>query len=85
MYYTPCMMYLVIDTSLLTNILLIDTGPLAKTHLEADAFFGDDKQAPPYFQVSFFSVPAQPSSANEFAKLANFNPKVLLLTLFIIQ
>ncbi|XP_052710366.1 L-sorbose 1-dehydrogenase-like isoform X2 [Crassostrea angulata] len=56
---------------------LFRSGPLAKTHLEADAFFGDDKQAPPYFQVSFFSVPATPSLANVYAKLANLNPKIV--------
>lgn len=51
---------------------------LQKAHLEADAFFGDDKQTYPYFQVSFYSVPAPPSFVHEFAKFANLNPHVLL-------
>uniref|UniRef100_K1RLQ5 L-sorbose 1-dehydrogenase n=1 Tax=Magallana gigas TaxID=29159 RepID=K1RLQ5_MAGGI len=54
---------------------LFRSGPFAKTHLEADAFFGNDKIEPPYFQGTFYSVPAVSSFAHEFPKMENLNPK----------
>eukprot|EP00105_Crassostrea_gigas_P046509 XP_019930657.1 PREDICTED: choline dehydrogenase, mitochondrial [Crassostrea gigas] len=56
---------------------LFRSGPFAKTHLEADAFFGNDKIEPPYFQGTFYSVPAVSSFAHEFPKMENLNPKVI--------
>lgn len=55
----------------------IYSGPFAKTHLEADAFFGNDKIEPPYFQVTFYSVPVVSFFAHEFPKMENLNPKVI--------
>ncbi|XP_052710371.1 glucose dehydrogenase [FAD, quinone]-like isoform X2 [Crassostrea angulata] len=55
---------------------LFRSGPFAKTHLEADAFFGNDKIEPPYFQVTFYSVPVVSFFAHEFPKMENLNPKI---------
>lgn len=74
------MIYLFDDTSTSLKILnhFFHSGSFAKTHLEADAFFGNDKMEPPYFQVTFYSVPALPSFVHEFPKMENLNPKVII-------
>lgn len=51
-------------------------GPFRKVHLEADAFFGDDKKAPPYFQIQFYMIQARTRLAKDFEKNFNLNPQV---------
>lgn len=63
----------------LLNILSPILGPLGKVHLEADAFFGDDKNAAPFSQVSFYSIQAPPSLAYDLERFMNWKPEVMSL------
>lgn len=54
-------------------------GPFGKVHLEASAFFGDDKKVPPYFQVLFYTIQARTEYAREFQGMYNYNPQVSFL------
>uniref|UniRef100_K1QRS5 Glucose dehydrogenase [acceptor] n=1 Tax=Magallana gigas TaxID=29159 RepID=K1QRS5_MAGGI len=54
---------------------LFRSGPFGKVHLEASAFFGDDKKVPPYFQVLFYTIQARTEYAREFQGMYNYNPQ----------
>ncbi|XP_052710386.1 glucose dehydrogenase [FAD, quinone]-like [Crassostrea angulata] len=56
---------------------IFHSGPFGKVQLEADAFFGDDKNAPPSTQVAFYSIQATPSFAYDLEKLVNWNPEII--------
>uniref|UniRef100_A0A8W8J255 Glucose-methanol-choline oxidoreductase N-terminal domain-containing protein n=1 Tax=Magallana gigas TaxID=29159 RepID=A0A8W8J255_MAGGI len=55
---------------------LFRSGPFGKVHLEASAFHGDDKKAPPYFQNQFYILKANTRLAKDFENNFNLNPQI---------
>lgn len=70
------MIYLFDDTSI-KYLIIFFTFLLCKDTFRGRCIFGNDKIEPPYFQVTFYSVPAVSSFAHEFPKMENLNLKVI--------
>uniref|UniRef100_A0A8W8J676 Glucose-methanol-choline oxidoreductase C-terminal domain-containing protein n=1 Tax=Magallana gigas TaxID=29159 RepID=A0A8W8J676_MAGGI len=55
---------------------LFRSGPFGKVHLEASAFHGDDKKAPPYFQNQFYILKTNTRLAKDLEINLNLNPQI---------